>query len=219
MSLKVWSIRLYPQEKDQVNDYLKIIMELSDPPISKREAFLKTLSPKIEASAPIVMESAREIETLCDLDFLQRIIDPKDGLHKWFCLRGSRPDRKSKPILMGDGRDPDTINKLCEACRTGWSWNQSQKLSADQIQAIKRFGEAEITAHLFVCNHPDTEYIQLSPDPKYSFLCLFTGNRQRIDKKCRLDPCDHLIHQELKVMIKDTPQYEDLQNQLEDKRK
>ncbi len=162
-------------------------------------------------------ESARDIDIICDLGFLQRIIDAKDGAHKWFCLRASGPDRKGKPILMGDGRDQTTINKLCQACRDGWSWRQSQKLSADHIKAIKRFGDAELEAHIWACNNPEAPYSQLSLDPKHPFYCSKTNRRETQDKKCRVEPCDYFFHQVTKITVKDTPQYEELQKQLEAK--
>jgi hypothetical protein len=96
-------------------------------------------------------------------------------------------------------------------------WSQQQNLNQDQIEAIARFGNEEIEAHLYVCNHKDTEYVQMSPNPRKAFLCLLTGNRQVIEKKCIRDPCPSLIHQVLKVVIKDTPQYEELQKQIEKK--
>ncbi len=217
---KTWSIKLFPHEKERINKIIQTKMDLSDPPLSKREVFLNTFSTLDESPEviPPGESSARDLEGSCELNFLQRIVDPKDGIAKWFCLRGSRPDRKAKPILLGDGKDGESIFKLCQACRDGWLWSQQRSLSDDKIQAIKSFGESEIEAHLFICNHPDSHYVQITPDPKSDFLCLKTNNRQSIKKKCILESCDYLIHQILKVVIKDTPQYEELQKQLEEKK-
>lgn len=219
-NLKTFSVRLNPQEMELVKADLKRIIKNNPNVSSNREALMIVFhdldSPEIVRPEEL---SARDIDGSCELNFLQRIIDPKDGISKWFCLRGSRPDKRSKPILLGDGKDESTILKLCQACRDGWVWSQQRELSADKIQAIKSFGESEIEAHLFICNNPDSHYVQITPDPKSDFLCLKTNNRQSIKKKCTLESCTYLIHQILKVVIKDTPQYEELQKQLEEKKK
>jgi hypothetical protein len=217
---KTWGVKLYPQEHEQINSLISDEKLISGEGQTKREAFLKLLS-RLDSKAPEVYEPLSDVDLsgLCELDFLKRIIGDKDGFLKWFCLRTSRPDRGGKPILMGDGRDPDTIRALCQACKDGWMWSQQQKLSDDQIEAIKRFGKEEIEAHLFICNHPESSHVQLSPNPRKDFLCRLTGNRQMIEKKCLRDPCPSLVHHTLKVVVKDTPQFNELQKQLEEKTK
>lgn len=218
MSLKTWSVKIYPQEHDRITAIIKETKRNSSIKLTNREAFLNLLD-RLDPQAEVIAApfNEKELTDICDLGFLQRIIDPKTGQKKWFCLRGSRPDRQNKPVLMGDGYDEDSIRKLCEACKTGYLWNQQQKLSEDQIQAIKRFGEESIEANLFICNHPETEYIQLSPKPSNSFLCLLTGKREVISRKCQKELCKHLIHQTFTVAIKDTPQYQEIQKKLEGK--
>jgi len=218
MSLKTWSVKLYPEEHDRLNGLIKDIKIRAGKKLTNREAILKLLEELNQDEVIVKPFIEKDLIDLCDLGFLQRISDPKTGTKKWFCLRGSRPDRQAKPVLMGDGFDEDSIRKLCEACKTGYLWAQQNKLSEDQIHAIKRFGEATIEANLFICNHPETEYIQLSPKPSNSFLCLLTGNRQVISKKCKKEFCKHLIHNTFEVVIKETPQFQEMQKQLEGKK-
>ena len=220
MSLKTWGIKLYPVEHDRINQLITDEKETSGVK-TKREAFLNVLSRLDETDEPFIQfVDQGELDSLyddyCELDFLKKIVDPKDGIKKWFCLRLSRPDRGGKPILMSDGRDHESIKALCQACKDGFMWARQKDLSADQIEAIKKFGEEEITAHLFICNHPDIEYVQLTPSPRHEFLCLFSNRRESVEKRCLREPCDHLIHHRLKVVVKETPQYEELQKQLEE---
>lgn len=221
MSLKTWSVKIYPEEHDRITSIIKVKKKNEElrtgKKLTNREAFLSLLD-DIEPIAEVIRSSSfdeKDLMDLCDLGFLQKIADPKTGIKKWYCLRGSRPDRQAKPVLMGDGFDEDSIRKLCEACKTGYLWSEQRKLSEDQIQAIKRFGEETIEANLFICNHPDTEYIQLSPNPSNSFLCLLTGNRQVISKKCQKEFCEHLIHHTFQVIVKETPQFQEMKKQLE----
>ena len=216
---KTWSVKLFPLEKDHIVNYLKEMITSDDLLTSPREALLKIFSNLDESPEVLPVSSSRDLSEFCELNFLQRLVDPKDSNLKWFCLRASRPDRKGKPILMGDGRDEPTIEKLCQGCRDGWIWAEKQKLSLDQIEAIKRFGDQEIEAHIFACNHAEVEYVQISPNPRKAFSCFLTGRLEVIEKKCIRDPCPHLFRVTFPVSIKDSPAYEELQKQLEEKPK
>ena len=53
------------------------------------------------------------LEELCEVGFLQKIVDSRTKLELWFCLKNQRLYGKGKPILIADGRDRHSIQKLC----------------------------------------------------------------------------------------------------------
>lgn len=178
--------------------------------------WIKTYQEEIKTSPEIINYKDSEIKALCEIGFLKRIKD-KTGEKLFYCLKHQRPDGKGKPILMSDGNDYPSIKELCEACKTGFFLNQQNKMTQDQISAIRKFGSSEIIVTLYYCNHPKMDFIQAKLGSVGSFYCAITNKREIIDRKCDNENCGYLNKEETSIQVKDTKPYQELKKQLEHK--
>jgi len=211
----------YPRdERDKVNEMFTQIMDIHYPELSKAEA-LKTLFQE-KLMEPMNQTTPRASEILdpnqiCELGFLQRILDPKTQAYLYHCLKQQRPNAKGKPVILSDGRDMDSIRKICEACHTGFLFNQQNKLGADAIKSIIKFGNQDISIKFCSCIHPENDMIFFSLGGIGSFPCKKTDTRVSIEKTCEGSFCDYLHTQEVSVRVKDTEAYKEMRKELEDK--
>lgn len=156
-----------------------------------------------------------QLEDLCELGFLQRIIELKGDRELWHCLKNQRPDGKGKPIIMADGKTRTSIQKLCEACKQGFVWHEQRSKMGKARAAIQRFGEMEIEAVINCCIHPANNAIQLNLGGQGNFYCKLTDDRVTMNKSCIDDHCDYFFKTSAPLYVKDTEAYDEVQKMLE----
>lgn len=156
-----------------------------------------------------------QLETLCKLDFLQKIIEPKKSVKLWHCLKNQRPDGKGKPILMGDGRDRESIQKLCKACEIGFTWHEQRSNLGKARAAIQRFGDMEIEAIINCCIHPANNAIQLNLGTHGNFYCQLKDTRVTMTSTCGPNQCEYFFQTTAPITVKDTTAYQEVQKVLE----
>ncbi len=155
-----------------------------------------------------------QLEDLCEVGFLQRIIEPKKNIKLWHCLKNQRLYGKGKPILMGDGQDRDSIQKLCEACKIGFSLHEQRSNLGKAKAAIQRFGDMEIEAIINCCIHPANNAIQINLGSQGNFYCVKTDDRATI-LECGSGQCDYFFKTSAPLYVKDTEAFEEVQKVLE----
>lgn len=220
---KTFGVKVSINEKNFLDDICNKVVEKENDVNNKREALLRIfndyayqiLDNKPEVSRKFELEN---IEDICELGFLQKLIDPKDGIIKYFCLRTQDPTKKGKPILMSDGADILSIKKICDACKTGYVFNRQNKLGDKAIETIKKFGEQKLEILMCACRHPQNDYIQIKLGDKGTFYCKIKEARASINRTCISTNCDFLYMQSAPIQIKETTPYKEMKKELEDMR-
>ncbi len=225
LSLKSWTVKLEPSEIDLCNKAIDNCIEKTDA-TNKREATLKIIMFYLNQFNELVITDDEvitrklvhdeQIERFCELGFLKKIVDKKDGINKWFCLKLSSPTSKGRPFLMADGNDIESIQTLCNACKNGYMFQLQRELGTKAIQAIRDFGDKKITVNIYCCTHKDNEYIQAKLGTVGTFYCKKSEVREKVDD-CEINVCEFLIINKSEIKIRETEPFKELQKELEDK--
>jgi len=157
-----------------------------------------------------------QLEDLCELGFLQKIVDPKTNVLLWHCLKNQRPDGKGKPILMADGRDRQSITKLCEACKLGFVWHEQRSKLGKTMAAFQRFGDMELSVEVNSCIHPANNAIQVNLGTQGNFYCKLKEDRVTLQRTCKPNNCEYLHRATAPIFIKETQAFKEVTKQLTD---
>lgn len=156
------------------------------------------------------------LEDLCPLENLQKIVDPKDGLRKWFCLKNQDPEKKGKPILMADGKDRQSIQLLCKQCGLNFAWRKQKSKEGKATLIIKDFGESEVSFPHDSCIHPAFEGTQVNVGGYGAFYCMLKQDRVTLERTCIPTNCEYLHRGVVTIKMKDTEAYKEMQKKLEE---
>lgn len=156
------------------------------------------------------------LEDLCALENLQKIVDPKDGIRKWFCLKNQDPDKKGKPILMADGKDRKSIQLLCKQCGLNFAWREQRSKEGKAMLIWKNYAESEFSIPHDSCIHPAFEGTQVNIGGYGAYYCMLKQDRVTLERTCIPTNCEHLSRDVITIKMKDTVAYKELQKQLEE---
>lgn len=155
------------------------------------------------------------LEDLCELGFLQKIVEPKKNVRLWHCLKNQRPDGKGKPILMADGIELDSISKLCEACKQGFVWHEQRSNLGKARAAIQKFGDMEIEAIINCCRHPANNAIQINLGSHGNFYCKVEDDRVTMIGTCQPNQCEYFFQTTAPLFVKETEGFEEVKRLIE----
>jgi len=222
---EVVRVRVSAQSKAQIEKAIQTCIELNPKISTKGEALNQIskyyLSSKKEAESILEPEVIRKeeigLEKICPLGVLRKLIDPKDQVKKWYCLRGISQTKKGKPQLVADGRDIESIKQFCSSCQIRTQQDEQLKRTYEQILAIKRFGESQIETNLHTCIHPELKFMQILLGDKGELICNLRKKRVNINKVCIPTECEYFTTTKVTFKIKETKAYQNLRKQLEHK--
>ena len=177
--------------------------------------FEHALDEEPEGAEVVSLDIPLHLEDMCKLGFLQTIIEPKKSIKLWHCLKNQRPDGKGKPILMGDGKDRESIHKLCKACEVGFVWHEQRSKMGKARAAIQRFGDMEIEAIINCCIHPANNAIQINLGGQGNFYCVKTDERATILGSCGSGQCEYFFKTSAPLYVKDTEAFDAVQKLIE----
>lgn len=222
---KVFSVKFNEAQKEYSNDVLSKAKDIFGTE-TKGESLFKIIEQWAEttlAEGDPIQENLTpipdQLEDMCALDFLQKIIDPKSGLRLWFCLKNQGPNMKGKPLLMADGKDRESIQKLCASCKTAFGWREERSKQGKATAAIKKFGDMPIDVILTSCIHPANNALLVNLGTHGTFYCRLKDdlvNLQRTCKPNQVDQCEYLYITKAQIPLKDTEGYKELAKQLEE---
>jgi len=227
MSLKPISFKVNDSQKELINKAVKLNKE-KNKGILKGEAITNIaisyltiqdeLIPTDEVTPELILKEEMDLPSLCPARFLKKIVDHKDGINKWYCLRSINPESKGKPLIIGDGKDIKSVRKYCDACKSGYDILESKRRTHDTVLAIRKFGESEIKVEMYVCTHPDLPYYQVVGGPKREMICELRNKRVLVDKICladKVNPCEFIQMTPVIFDVKDTEAYKQFDKALE----
>ena len=156
------------------------------------------------------------LEDLCALENLQKIVDPKDDIRKWFCLKNQDPEKKGKPILMADGKDRHSIQLLCKQCGLNFAWRKQISKEGKATLIWKEFGESKLTVPHDSCIHPAFNGTQINVGGYGAFYCMLKQDRVTLERTCIPNNCEYLHRDVITIPLKDTEAYKEATKQLEE---
>jgi hypothetical protein len=217
-TLESWGVKLYPKQKEKVNEILDHLKE-EMPSITNRrdsliyvfENFDKTLEDKIE----VITNEEKQLFKLCPIDFLKKVPEIKTQIDKWHCHKPVW--KKGKAVLAGNGIDIDSIIIYCESCIKGSEIDEKEKKTHDTVLAIKKFGDSQITVAIHSCIYPENDFLQVLLGDTGTLICTLRNKRVDLNKVCYpndIDRCEYLTTIDGTINIKESTSYKTLQNEL-----
>lgn len=216
---KSFSVKFNEAQKDFANQVLGKAVELfetdtkGDTLYALLDDWNKLTSDK-EAITKDFVAVPDMLEDLCELGFLQKIVDPNENVLLWHCLKNQRPDGKGKPIIMADGRDRQSITKLCEACKQGFVWHEQRSKLGKTMAAIQRFGDMELSVEVNSCIHPANNAIQVNLGVSGNFYCKLKEDRVTLQRTCKPNACEYLHRASAPIFMKETAAFKEVTKQL-----